>query len=84
MTRYTAHTLDGSTIYTSDSAQRISDAVIDHIKENRRPHIAYTFDNTPGSPWPYTTWRHSEQSGIWIGSPWKTFDEVIAAVRRTY
>jgi len=79
--RYSAHTIDGTPVKVSETAQQISDAVINHMKENRRPHIAYTFDNLPGTVWPYTTWKQSEVSGIWIGSPWKTFDEVIEAVK---
>jgi hypothetical protein len=79
--RYTAHTLDGTTVLTAESAQQIADALIDRTKAGRRPHIAYIFDNEPGSPWPYTTWKQSAISGIWIGSPWKTFDEVVTATR---
>lgn len=82
--RYIACTLDGSTIYTAETAQQISDAVCAHIKENRKPQIAYTFDQNPGYVWPYTTWRRVPEGGAvgWIGTPWKTIDEVHAEVRK--
>jgi hypothetical protein len=80
MSRHTANTLDGATVYESETAQGISDAVIAHLEAGRKPTIAYTFDNAPGTIWPYTTWRRSEQSGAWLGSPWKTFGEVVAVV----
>ena len=86
--RYEACTLDGTVLYVAETAQEISDRVCAHIKEDRKPRIAYTYDTAPGQCWPYTTWRRAPEGGAvaWIGTPWKTFseaaDEVIGRVRK--
>jgi hypothetical protein len=79
--RYIACTLDGSVIYTTSTAQTISDAVIEHRKANRKPHIAYTYDTLPGTVWPYTTWREAIGRHAWLGTPWKNYFEVCAEVK---
>ena len=81
MARYTAYTLDGSPVKTADTAQQIADAVIEHTNAQRKPHIAYTFDETPGYVWPYTTWRFNASSNTWIGTPRKTYNEVADHVQ---
>lgn len=77
--RYTAHTIDGSLLFMADCAQVIGDMVADHCKNNRTPHVAYTYDNKPGGAFPYTTWR--EDWGHFIGTQHRTFDDVVSAVR---
>lgn len=71
--RYSAHTLDGSLIFSADTAQRLCDKVADHIERGSIPHIAYTYDIQPGT-FPFTVWKHD--GAALVGSPCKTFDEV--------
>lgn len=77
--RYTAHTIDGSLIFSADSAQRIGDKVAEHIKENRKPHIGYTYDNTIPA-FPYTVWN--QEYSNFVGHQCKNIDEVIARIRK--
>lgn len=77
--RYTAHTIDGTLLFMADTAQAIGDMVVDHEKNMRTSHVAYTFDNLPGGAFPYTTWR--DDWGHYIGAQHRTFDDVVNAVR---
>lgn len=77
--RYTAHAIDGTLLFTAETAQTIGDMVLDHGKNKRTPHVAYTFDNRPDHAFPYTTWR--DDWGHYIGSQHRTFEDVVNSVR---
>ena len=78
--RYAAHTIDGSVVYIADTAQVIYDAVCYHIEQNRRPHIAYTYDTLHGQHFPYATCKVEQNH--YVFTPHKTFDEVLATIRQ--
>jgi len=78
--RYSAHTIDGSELFHAHTAQAIGDAVIAREEKGTRPHVAYTYDNMKGQAFPYVTWSR-EDSGHWVGSPHRNFDEMRAAVQ---
>jgi hypothetical protein len=71
--RYTAHTLDGSVIYSANTAQKIADMVSKHLNENRKPHIGYTYDNE-NTGYPYIVWKL--ENNCCSGKPCKDFNEV--------
>jgi hypothetical protein len=75
--RYTAFTLDGSPIFHAGTAQQIGDGVAPHLAEDRRPHIAYTYDAAPGVAYPFTVWVR--RNGETVGTPCRTFDAVCKA-----
>jgi len=79
--RYSACLLDGTELYKQHTAQAIGDAVIAHEEaaQGRGPQIAYTYDHKAGQAFPYTTWARDE-SGHWVGSQHRSFDDVRAAV----
>jgi hypothetical protein len=75
--RYTAHTIDGSPIFHAPTMQRISDAVIDHTRAGKRPHVAYVRDSEPGA-FPFSVWKLGEGIVAGVGTPCRDFAEVCA------
>jgi hypothetical protein len=61
--RYTAHTIDGSVIFSADDAQRIADKCVDHMRGDRRPHIGYVFDSKPNQAFPFTVYTLNRDGG---------------------
>jgi hypothetical protein len=74
--RYTAHTIDGSLIFSADTMQRMADKIIDHREKGLKPYPAYCFDNAPGCAFPYVTFRKSG-TGETIGTPHESFDLIL-------
>ncbi len=70
----TAYTLDGSIIFTAENAQQLSDGVARHVRENRRPHLAYT--EIPGHAYPFTVWVSDDHAHI-VGTSYLTLSGVF-------
>lgn len=77
--RYSAHTIDGSLIFSSDTMARLGDRVIDHCRAGLKPHIGYTYDNTAAPvKYRYHVWT-VDQAGPPIAATvrlFETFDQV--------
>ena len=75
MTRYQICTIDGSVIKTAETVQQVGDYVAQHLAQNMRPHIGYSYDQHAETAFPYTCWQRDDCATI--GHPQKTFDDVV-------
>ena len=79
MATITAHTLDGTQLFTSPTHQKNGDAVYAYFKANARPRLYYTCDDTPGIAWPYTQWKYQPgETVVLIGTPFATLAQITA------
>jgi hypothetical protein len=79
LSRYTAHAADGTLLYSSATAQTISDAACNHNARGETPPMEYTHDHKAGVAYPFMVWRREHTS--WVGHPFTSLEAVKAALR---